>query len=125
MCVYVCMYARACGKAPPRCRGPFPHDQTGLSVLVCPVCLCSSHISHQHADSNKHSHAGKKKKKAGWGRGFNVIIFRHDLFAVALTCVCLSVSGNTGGQDSVRRKGACVYASEVCVCVCVTFMTSV
>lgn len=57
----------------------------------------------------------EKIKKAAWGRGFNAIILRHDLFAVILTHVCLRVSGNTGGQDCVRA----------CVCVGVTFMTSV
>lgn len=34
-------------------------SQTELSVLGSSVCLCSSHISHQDTDSNKHSHAGK------------------------------------------------------------------
>lgn len=36
----------------------------------CPVCLRSSHISHQDTDSNKHSHAGKKEnKESGLGSG--------------------------------------------------------
>lgn len=54
----------------------------------------------------------EKIKKAAWGRGFNAIILRHDLFAVILTHVCLPVSGNTGGQDCMRVY-ECVY---VCVC---------
>lgn len=62
----------------------------------------------------------EKIKKAGWGRGFNAIILRHDLFAVILTHVCLPVSGNTSGQDCVRCKPVCVcvYMIAECVCVC-------
>lgn len=38
----------------------FLSTQTEMSVLGSSVCLCSSHISHQDTDSNKHSPAGKR-----------------------------------------------------------------